>query len=924
MRRSLISTAILFVITAAGPAQDNRPLGDRFAPPHLVTIRGEALGPDKTPIAGAKCYLLSTNRTRPGNFDPLLAETTVDEQGHYTFRNVPLPILPPPTGPIKKYAEGAFVVFATAPGFGFTWHSEQICRPEKRPADAPSEIHIFHAGEEIVADLNFELPATIRGRITDEHGNPLAGIAVQLGSVNRSVGTCSYLGPPNTVGEPPRDSFSGVDRLPQESRTAVTDADGRYTLSRLRRETLYSAKIDYKLETDPVHITVATSSGSKGRADRRLGYDGTLDHAFALPRTVAVRITAANSGRPFVDVVVRARRERLLRGGNVGKSDIDGIAKLRLLPSDYELVAEPPFGAPYVVTQSQLTVTDAPAAQSTQLSVAPAALVAVQAVEAGTDRPIAGVSFLHETNGGNDREHLHSQTVCADYPSTDDRGQLRAVLRPGSRRFVVGQYPRDCEPVSTVSSFIDLVTGQTQNLRFEFRKKEIAAARAPDPSDELAPLRALVARQNALSKSGTYRLLHAIALPTNILPADVRVLLESSDYAAVPEFFHLVAQRFPALNFGPSRVTLVADGRKLRTERVSEFDPDRGSRVTVHNMHENIMFDPANRQASVSPGIIGTTPQVFGPSPSIIFSQPNLYFSGNPQLSRENGKLIITGSAPTSPRQVIDEATGFLYHSASQPSGRIPGREKWQFAPRQMKGGVMLAGLTVEMRFNADRVESLSAYQLEEAILEPPPPDAFVVSAPAGTIIVDSRGNSQSPKIQTITAPIADVVLFANRIADTERSILPVLRKGQPAPKLDPLVWLSVNGLTDAPDLRGKVVLIDFWGISCGPCVAELPDVQALAKTFAGQDFILIGLHESGGQVHDVAEFARKQGLTYQLAIDRPDPDSLGFGAAFKAYGVRGIPSCALIDREGRVALVGRFREASLEAAKLLQQGPVK
>jgi thiol-disulfide isomerase/thioredoxin len=118
------------------------------------------------------------------------------------------------------------------------------------------------------------------------------------------------------------------------------------------------------------------------------------------------------------------------------------------------------------------------------------------------------------------------------------------------------------------------------------------------------------------------------------------------------------------------------------------------------------------------------------------------------------------------------------------------------------------------------------------------------------------------------------------------------------------------------------VVLVDFWGISCGPCVAELPEVQAAADHFAdkSKDLVFIGLHDSGATADQVAEFARKRGITYRLAVDRPEDEEGWFGATFKDYGVRGIPAAAVIDRKGKVAFVGRFPEALKEAARLLGQ----
>jgi thiol-disulfide isomerase/thioredoxin len=167
---------------------------------------------------------------------------------------------------------------------------------------------------------------------------------------------------------------------------------------------------------------------------------------------------------------------------------------------------------------------------------------------------------------------------------------------------------------------------------------------------------------------------------------------------------------------------------------------------------------------------------------------------------------------------------------------------------------------------------------------------------------------------------VADVLAYADGMSSRNRSIEPVLKASQPAPALRPAGWLDRSGPTDPPDVAGKVVLVDFWGISCGPCVAELPEVQAAAAHFAdkGKDLVIIGLHERGTTADQVAEFARKRGLTYRLAVDRPAAEDGWFGATFKDYGVRAIPAAAVIDRNGRVAFVGRFPDALKEAAKLL------
>jgi len=98
---------------------------------------------------------------------------------------------------------------------------------------------------------------------------------------------------------------------------------------------------------------------------------------------------------------------------------------------------------------------------------------------------------------------------------------------------------------------------------------------------------------------------------------------------------------------------------------------------------------------------------------------------------------------------------------------------------------------------------------------------------------------------------------------------------------------LSDRERLPAPTLAGQVVLIDFWGIECGPCIAQLPEVREAAGHFTSKGLVIIGLHDSSGKPEQVAAFASKRDLMWPLATDRPGG---GFGATFEAYGVRMIP----------------------------------
>ena len=101
-------------------------------------------------------------------------------------------------------------------------------------------------------------------------------------------------------------------------------------------------------------------------------------------------------------------------------------------------------------------------------------------------------------------------------------------------------------------------------------------------------------------------------------------------------------------------------------------------------------------------------------------------------------------------------------------------------------------------------------------------------------------------------------------------------------------------------DLKGKVVLVDFWATWCGPCVMEMPHVKALAAKHAKNDFAILGVsldHERA----KLDAFIKAQGLTWPQAYDGKGWQN---GIA-RMYGVHSIPMTVIVDREGLIARVG-------------------
>ena len=120
---------------------------------------------------------------------------------------------------------------------------------------------------------------------------------------------------------------------------------------------------------------------------------------------------------------------------------------------------------------------------------------------------------------------------------------------------------------------------------------------------------------------------------------------------------------------------------------------------------------------------------------------------------------------------------------------------------------------------------------------------------------------------------------------------------------------LELEGITDLgvplewSSYRGKVVLVDFWATWCGPCLREMPHVRALYEELSDSGFevVAVSLDED---LEALAKFLDENKV--------PWTNLVGEGAREQAtkYGVRGIPTMLLVDKEGKVVAVGNKVES--------------
>src|SRR6188508_10501 len=118
------------------------------------------------------------------------------------------------------------------------------------------------------------------------------------------------------------------------------------------------------------------------------------------------------------------------------------------------------------------------------------------------------------------------------------------------------------------------------------------------------------------------------------------------------------------------------------------------------------------------------------------------------------------------------------------------------------------------------------------------------------------------------------------------------------APELAGAVdWLNVPAPLSLANLRGKVVLLDFWTYGCVNCMHILPDLRRLEEKYRAE-LVVVGVHSAKFANERKSDNIRRILVRYD--IDHPVVNDANF-AIWKAYGARAWPTQVLIDPEGYV-----------------------
>jgi len=226
---------------------------------------------------------------------------------------------------------------------------------------------------------------------------------------------------------------------------------------------------------------------------------------------------------------------------------------------------------------------------------------------------------------------------------------------------------------------------------------------------------------------------------------------------------------------------------------------------------------------------------------------------------------------------------------------------------RRVLGGAMLAGV-VAIASGLDtgvlaRFSTASTGNLEQAL----------VGRLAGS---NRHDNSAAMMAQNTEASGAMMAASAKMMKTPDQQLASLPVEGQ-LPSLDGAVqWLNSAPLT-AAQLKGKVVLVDFWTYSCINCLRTLPYVKAWAEKYHDQGLVVIGVHAPEfafeRDVNNVSKAMRDLGITYPVALDNDYK-------IWRAFDNQYWPAHYFADAQGRIRYHHFGEGAYAESEQVIQQ----
>jgi len=234
-------------------------------------------------------------------------------------------------------------------------------------------------------------------------------------------------------------------------------------------------------------------------------------------------------------------------------------------------------------------------------------------------------------------------------------------------------------------------------------------------------------------------------------------------------------------------------------------------------------------------------------------------------------------------------------------------KDKSPFARDRMLNDAMLSLSEIDLRLN----------QKEDAIAAVQELRGFALTLPSGNLYKLALRR----------------LIEIDRGIDLFKNVEELASATATAPEISVLEWIDQRP-AKLSDLRGQVVLLDFWATWCGPCRETLPRLERTYRTYKDKGLVVIGVTNFQGHAEGKS-LTRAQELDYLRDFKKRFGVSYGFAVSEEGrndfrYGVSSIPTTFLLDRRGVVRFIS-IGSSDVEGAalskmirKLIEEPPPK